>query len=144
MITVRREVGAALEAVWAVLADGWRYPSWVVGATRVREVDPAWPGVGARLHHSVGTWPLLLDDTATVLACVPKRELVLRSRAWPVGRTEVRLTLDERADGCEVVLSEEVHGGPGRLLPPPARAALVGPRNAETLRRLAYLAEGSR
>jgi hypothetical protein len=142
VVTVRREVAAAADAVWAVLADGWRYTSWVVGATRMREVDPAWPGVGAQLHYSVGTWPLLLDDTATVLVCVPKRELVLRSRAWPVGRTEVRLTLDEGAAGCEVVLSEDVNGGPGRLLPPPARSALIGPRNAETLRRLAYLAEG--
>ena len=26
-------------AVWAVLADGWLYPVWVVGAARMREVD---------------------------------------------------------------------------------------------------------
>jgi uncharacterized protein YndB with AHSA1/START domain len=142
VVTVRRDVGAAADAVWAVLSDGRLYPSWVVGATRMREVDPAWPGVGAQLHYSVGTWPLLVDDTVTVLACVPKRELVLRCRAWPVGETEIRLTLDERADGCEVVLSEEVRGGPSRLLPPQARSAMIGPRIAETLRRLAYLAEG--
>ena len=142
VVTVRREMDAPADAVWAVLADGWLYASWVVGASRMRDVDPAWPGIGARLHHSVGTWPLLLDDTTTVLGCVPKRELVLRGRAWPVGETEVRLTLGERADGCDVVLSEEVRGGPGRLLPSPARSALIGPRNAETLRRLAYLAEG--
>jgi hypothetical protein len=142
VVTVRRDVGAAADAVWAVLSDGRLYPSWVVGATRMREVDPAWPGVGSQLHYSVGTWPLLVDDTVTVLACVPKRELVLCGRAWPVGETEIRLTLDERAAGCEVVLSEEVRGGPARLLPPQARSALIGPRNAETLRRLAYLAEG--
>jgi hypothetical protein len=142
VVTVRREVGAAVDAVWAVLADGWLYPSWMVGVSRMREADPAWPGMGAQLHHSVGSWPLLMDDTTTVLACVPKRELVLRRRAWPVGETEVRLTLDELAAGCEVVLSEEVRGGPGRLLPSPARSALIGPRNAEALRRLAYLAEG--
>jgi hypothetical protein len=143
VVTVRREVGAAVDAVWAVLADGWMYTSWMVGASRMREVDPAWPGVGAQLHYSTGTWPLLLDDTATVLSCVPKRELVLRGRAWPVGEIETRLVLDERAAGCEVVLSDEVRGGPGRLMPSPARSALIGPRNAETLRRLAYLAEGA-
>ena len=142
VVTVRRDVGAPVDAVWAVLADGWLYPSWVVGASRMREVDPAWPGVGTQLHHSVGTWPLVLDDTTTVLACVPKRELVLRARGWPLGEAEVRLTLDERADGCEVAMSEEVRSGPGRLLPPPVRSVLIGPRNAESLRRLAYLAEG--
>ena len=142
VVTVRREVGVAVDAVWSVLADGWLYPSWVVGASRMRDVDPAWPGVGAQLHHSVGTWPLLVNDTTTVLASVPKRELVLRGRAWPVGEAQVRLTLEERADGCAVVMAEEVRSGPAQLLPAPARSALIGPRNSETLRRLAYLAEG--
>jgi Polyketide cyclase / dehydrase and lipid transport len=142
VVTVRRATDAAVDAVWAVLADGWLYPSWVVGASRIREVDPAWPGVGAQLRHSVGPWPLLLDDTTTVHACVPKRELVLRGRTWPLGEAEVRLILQERADGCEVVMSEEARSGPVRLLPPPARTAMISPRNAETLRRLAYLAEG--
>jgi uncharacterized protein YndB with AHSA1/START domain len=142
VVTVRREISAPVDAVWAVLADGWLYPSWVVGASRMREVDPAWPGVGAQLHHSVGTWPLLLNDTTTVHACVPKRELVLRGRAWPVGEAEIRLTLEERADGCEVAMSESPRSGPALLLPSPARSALIGPRNTETLRRLAYIAEG--
>jgi hypothetical protein len=73
--------------------------------------------------------------------CVPKRELVLRGRAWPMGGAEVRLTLEEQGGGCEVVMSEEARSGPARLIPPPARSALIGPRNTETLRRLAYLAE---
>lgn len=142
VVTVRREINAPISDVWAVLADGWLYPSWVVGASRMREVDPAWPGVGAQLHHSVGTWPLLLNCTTTMHACVPKRELVLRTRAWPVGEAEVRLTLEERADGCEVTLSENARSAPARLVPPPARSVVIGPRNTETLRRLAYLAEG--
>jgi uncharacterized protein YndB with AHSA1/START domain len=142
VVTVRRDMDAPVDAVWAVLADGWLYPSWVVGASRMRDVDPAWPGVGAKLHHSVGTWPLLLDDTTTVLACVPRRELVLRARGWPMGEAEIRLALQERADGCEVTMSEDARSGPGRLVPPPVRAALIAPRNTESLRRLAYLAEG--
>jgi uncharacterized protein YndB with AHSA1/START domain len=142
VVTVRRDIDAPAGAVWAVLADGWLYPSWVVGASRMRAVDPAWPGVGAQLHHSVGTWPLLLNDTTTVLACVPKRELVLRARGWPMGEAEIRVTLEERAEGCEVAMSEDARSGPGRLVPGPARSALIGPRNVESLRRLAYLAEG--
>jgi hypothetical protein len=143
VVTVRREIDATVAAVWAVLADGRLYPSWVVGASQMRAVDPAWPGVGAQLHHSVGSWPLLLSDTTTVLACVPKRELVLRVRAWPMGEAEVRLTLEDRTSGCcEVVMAEDARTGPARLVPGPVQSATIGPRNAESLRRLAYLAEG--
>lgn len=49
-------------AVWAVMSDGWLYPVWVVGAARMREVDDHWPAVGSWLHHSVGIWPLLIND----------------------------------------------------------------------------------
>ena len=142
MVTVRCDIDATAEAVWTVLSDGWLYPSWVVGASRMRDVDPAWPQVGARLHHSVGSWPLLLDDTTTVLACVPQQELVLRARAWPAGAAEVRLRLASRDGACEVVMAEDVVSGPGRLLPPSVQGALLAPRNGESLRRLAYLAEG--
>ena len=31
------------EDVFAALGDGWLYPSWVVGASRMREVDETWP-----------------------------------------------------------------------------------------------------
>ena len=48
--------------VFAVLGDGWLYPTWVVGASRMRAVDPAWPAEGAHLHHSLGAWPVLFDD----------------------------------------------------------------------------------
>jgi uncharacterized protein YndB with AHSA1/START domain len=142
VVTVRRDVNAPASAVWAVLSDGWLYPSWVVGASRMRAVDPAWPGVGAELHHSVGAWPLLIDDTTTVLASVPKRELVLRARGGPVGEADVRLTLTEHGEGCEVEMAEDAVSGPGKLIPAPVRAATIAPRNAESLLRLAYIAEG--
>jgi hypothetical protein len=59
-----------------------------------------------------------------------------------MGEAEIRLTLEERAGGCEVTMSEDARTGPGRLVPPPVRSALIAPRNTESLRRLAYLAEG--
>ena len=40
----RRSVDAPAEAVWDVLADGWQYATWVVGASRVRAVDPGGRG----------------------------------------------------------------------------------------------------
>ena len=41
-----RSIAAPAEAVWAVLADGWQYATWVVGASRVRAVDAGWPQGG--------------------------------------------------------------------------------------------------
>ena len=61
-VVVRRTIQAVPARVWAVLADGWLYPSWVVGASRMRDVEESWPAPGSQLHHSVGLWPLLLDD----------------------------------------------------------------------------------
>ena len=140
---VSRIVNAPPDAVWSVLADGWVYAAWVVGASRIREVDHGWPQVGCRIHHSVGLWPALIDDTTHVLACREGTELLLKARAWPAGEAHVRITLTaERADHTTVRMAEDATGGPGRLIPRPLRQALIGPRNVETLRRLALLAEG--
>ena len=54
------------EDVFAVLADGWVFPTWVVGASRMRDVDEAWPAEGSHLHHSFGVWPAVIDDKTTV------------------------------------------------------------------------------
>jgi hypothetical protein len=56
---------------------------------------------------------------------------------------DIVLRIEPRAGGgSTVVMSEEIVSGPSQVLPQPARAALIGPRNKETLTRLAYLAEG--
>ena len=67
MIGVNRRAQAAPDRVWAVLADGCSYVSWVVGASRMRAVDERWPAQGATLHDSVGLWPALLNDETQVL-----------------------------------------------------------------------------
>jgi hypothetical protein len=67
MTEVTRLVDAPPAEVFATLADGWTYPLWVVGAAHMRAVDPAFPAVGSKLHHSVGLWPLLIEDTTEVL-----------------------------------------------------------------------------
>lgn len=143
MSTNRRSVDATPDQVWEVLADGWLYPLFVVGASRMRAVDDSWPGVGARLHHSVGTWPLLVDDTTEVLDLEEGARLRLRARAWPSGDAEVVISVD--ADGpttsC-VSLVEDAVSGPAVLVPPPLRHAQLHLRNTETLRRLALLVEG--
>lgn len=140
---VTRAVAAAPSAVWSVLADGWVYATWVVGASRVRAVDQAWPAPGSRIHHSVGVWPLLLDDTTSVEECTPDQWLVLRARGWPFGEARVILEiLPQGSDACLVRMAEDAVAGPGQMIPGPARQALIRPRNVESLRRLALLAEG--
>lgn len=138
----RRVVHASPEDVWAVLADGWLYPLWVVGATRMRAVDAAWPAVGAHLHHSVGVWPAVLDDSTEVLEATAPAHLKLRARGWPAGEAEVELHLAPHAEGTEVTIHEDAVSGPGRLVPGPVRHAKLAIRNRETLRRLAFIAEG--
>lgn len=142
MIEVRRQSTATVDDVWDVLADGWSYASWVVGASRVRRVTPDWPAEGAVLHHSVGAWPVLLDDSTTVVLSRPGSTLALQARGWPLGEARIEIALTPVEDGgCTIAMSEDAVAGPGRLVPYPLRAVGITPRNTETLRRLAYLAE---
>jgi hypothetical protein len=136
-----RVVEATPSQVWNLLADGWLYPLWVVGATRMREVDDHWPSPGAKLHHSVGLWPLLIDDTTEVLESVPEQLLHLRARGWPVGEAEVVLRLRRAGSRTEVAIEETLVSGPGRLVPTLVLDPVLKWRNSETLRRLAFLAE---
>lgn len=142
MSTTKRVVEAPPGEVWAVLADGWLYPLWVVGAARIRGVDASWPKPGSRIHHSVGMWPLLIDDETEVLAARDSRFLHLRARGWPVGEAEVKITLTPSDAGTRVVLEEDVVSGPGVLVPEPFRGLSLTWRNVESLRRLAFIVEG--
>jgi hypothetical protein len=137
MVTVRRATTAGADAVWAVLADGWRLPAWVVGAARVAAVDRTWPVVGAQLRYG---WPLVLPGSAEVTACIPGRELALHGRT-PFGGVDVRVRIDDAPSGCVLEITEDVVSGPAHLVPARARSAAIGARNVETLRRLALLSE---
>lgn len=136
-----RTIRARPDKVWDVLADGWLYPLWVVGATRMREVDDDWPAVGSRLHHSVGVWPLVLDDNTEVLEVDPGRSLRLRARGWPMGEAEVVITLTPEGSGTRVDLAEDAVRGPGLLVPKFLRGPMIRWRNVEALDRFAHIAE---
>jgi short-subunit dehydrogenase/uncharacterized protein YndB with AHSA1/START domain len=140
---VSRSVAAPAEAVWAVLADGWFYATWVVGASRVRAVDDAWPQPGSRLQHSFGPWPAVISDATVVEEAQEPHRLVLKAKGWPMG--EARVSIEVVRDGpgsCTVSLAEDAVTGPGKVVPMPLRQAMILPRNREALRRLAYIAEG--
>jgi uncharacterized protein YndB with AHSA1/START domain len=141
MSTNTRVMDATPDQVWEILADGWLYPLWVVGASRMRDVDDTWPAVGSLLHHSVGAWPLLLDDTTEVLESNPGSLLRLQARAWPAGHAEVVLHLRPQGQRTEVVIEENATSGPASLMPKPLQDPPLAWRNVETLRRLAFLAE---
>jgi len=137
-----RTANCTPDAVFAVLADGWLYATWVVGASRIREVDDNWPQVGSKLHHSVGVWPLLLDDETEVLEMDAPRLLRLKARAWPAGEATVTLSLEPSPAGCTMTIEEHASAGPATLVPQPVSEAFLHARNEEALRRLAMLAEG--
>ena len=137
-----RVLACAPEDVFRVLADGWVYPSWVVGACRMRAVDDRWPGAGSELHHSFGVWPALIDDKTVALEWDPPRRMVMRARGWPIGEAQVTIVVKPRGHGCIVRIQEEAVAGPGRFIPQRLLDIALHRRNDETLHRLAYLAEG--
>lgn len=141
MITMKRTVHASPADIWDVLADGWLYPVWVVGASRMREVEDGWPAEGSRLHHSLGAWPALINDDTEVVESRAHSLLSLRGRGWPLGEVAIVIRLRPVGADTEVVIEEDVVAGPGHLVPKPVRAVALRWRNIETLRRLAYIAE---
>ncbi len=141
MSTTTRIIHGSPDAVFDVLANGWSYSQWVVGASRVRDVAPDWPAEGTRIHHSVGAWPFLINDTTTVRRSERPILLELIVRAWPSGEGVVRITCRAQGDGTEVTMEEDATKGPALLVPRPVRDLALDRRNREALRRLAILVE---
>lgn len=137
-----RHVTVPPERVFEILADGWTYAGWVVGASHIRAVDPHWPAPGSRIHHAVGPWPLVIRDTTTVREVTTGRRVLLRVRVWPAGEGDVEFVVDPEAGGLAstVTMTETLVNGPWRLLGPVVDS-LLRVRNIETLNRLAALAE---
>ncbi|GLW29358.1 SRPBCC family protein [Actinoplanes regularis] len=145
MAEVTRTIRTAAEQVYAILADGWTYSDWVVGTAHIRDVDASWPEPGTRLHHKVGPWPLSINDTSTVIALKPGRELTLRARIWPLGEAVVHITLEPINPGeTRVTMYEEFQEGPLHWFNNKITDLALHGRNAEALLRLAELAEHSR
>jgi hypothetical protein len=130
------------EHAFAVLCQPRHYGFWVTGSRAVHEHDPEWPAVGATFRHSQGKWPLVISDTATVLACEPPHRLELEARVRPLLVARVVLTIRPDARGCRVRMEEIPTGGllaPVLALPP--WPAFLSGRNLESLRRLRWLSE---
>lgn len=142
MTTVHHEVSATPEQVWAVLADPYRYPDWVVGARRIRGADDTWPDPGAVLHHELSRFPAMgIEDSTTVLESERPHRLVLRARARPAGVARVVITVAAAGEGARIEMEEKAVEGPASLVPERILARLLRSRNAESLRRLGELAQ---
>lgn len=140
MIGVQRKTSATPAQVWSVLANGWLYSAWVVGASRIRDVDPNWPQAGAKIHHSVGVWPALLSDETVSLES-SAGHLELSAHGWPVGTARVRLHVEKTDDGSLLTMDEYAETVPARWIPTNVQRLSTAPRLKECLNRLALLAE---
>ena len=129
------------ERVWEVLAQGWTYTQWVVGNSRMRAVDSNWPEPGATIRHSIGIWPLVINDATVVEESDPPHKLVLLARLGPMGAARITLLLQETPQGCRVEMIEVPAKGPMGLIPDSIALATAYPRNRECLWRLGALAE---
>ncbi len=144
-MAVTRDTSASREQVWAVMADGWTYSQWVVGNSRMRAVDAHWPEVGSTIRHSIGIWPLVLDDVTVVERCERAQLLVLLAKGRPLGKARITLRLsDIPGGGCRIEMSEVPVGAPMGWVPKRVALAAAAPRNRECTWRLAALAERRR
>jgi uncharacterized protein YndB with AHSA1/START domain len=131
------------EAVFAVLDDAAAYPRWVVGARRVRAVEPSWPAVGSRFHHAVGTAAGELHDSSIVLERDRPRRMVLRVQFRPAGTARVEIDVAAAGAGSRITMKEVPEKGlisklPGFVVEPVLRL-----RNALSLQRLRHEIERS-
>jgi len=136
-----RQISASAQQVWSVIADGWTYSQWVVGNSRMRAVDKDWPLPNTTIEHSIGVWPLVINDRTIAEECKRYEGVVLLAELGPFGAARITLRLFDNADGCRVEMEEVPVRGPMSLIPDFAAELAVYPRNVECLRRLAALAE---
>lgn len=132
---------ASPEAVWAVLADGWRYAEWVVGAKAIRDVDREFPKAGSKLYHRFGVGRFTIDDSTVIEEVEENKRIVLRARARPAGVARVIVELEPTPDGGTTITMEEYPtSGIAKAIDNPLLRGAVAARNLEALRRLKNLA----
>lgn len=133
-VEVRRTLPHPVDEVFAVLADPYTYPSWLVGAQRMRAVDADFPSPGSQFHHSVGlAEDATVDDVSSVLSVDPPHRLELEVEVGPIHGI-VELLVEEADDGSLVRFRERPSGF--AVVTTPFTRPALGARNTESLRRL--------
>jgi len=134
MTTVEVTIAAPRADVWEALVDVRTYPSWLIGARRIRAVDEHWPAPGSAFHHVVGAGPVRIADRTRSVAVDPLSRFELDVRAWPALRATVVFELRDAVEGTHVSM-EEHPMGPHRVLAP-VLAPLTQLRNRASLAQL--------
>ena len=127
--------------VFAALMDPKAYPEWVVGARRIRRVDPEWPRPGSSFHHESWLGLVPVRDRTFLLEADPERSVVLNARLRPAGTAGVTLKLEAESGGTRVRMNEKFIKGVAAKVWNPVFDMGMWLRNAESLRRLKRLVE---
>lgn len=139
-----RQIDASPAAVFAVLVDPESYPKWLVGADRIRQVDPDWPTIGSKFHHVVGFGPFKIADSTEVIDIDEgggMLRLKVRARPFISAFTTLRVVGDYRRS--VVTFEEEPAIRTIGNLVRPVLDPTVHVRNHRSLRRLAAVVEGA-
>jgi hypothetical protein len=134
-------IRATPDAVFDSLDDAYAYPRWVVGARRIRYVDPNWPAEGSRFHHAIGTFVAELHDSTLVISRDRPDTVELEVRFRPTGVARVRISVVSEQHGTRVTMEETPTKGPICWLPYAVTDRVLTIRNAISLRRFQHLCE---
>lgn len=107
MTTIERTLPHDRHDVWGALVDPTTYPSWLIGADAIREIDGDWPDPGSAFHHRVGVGPLKVRDRSRVVAIEPEVRLVLDIRASALIQAKVTFELAALDDATRLRFTEE-------------------------------------
>ncbi len=141
MAYTSRTLVAPREAVWEALIDPHTYPDWLIGASRIRDVDRSWPGVGSRFHHRVGVGWLSIPDYSEVVDIDPGRLLRLKVKARPLVSAVVTFVLISDETGTAVAIEEEPELRTIGNVVRPMMDPTIHLRNHRSLRRLDRLVQ---
>jgi uncharacterized protein YndB with AHSA1/START domain len=136
-------IAASPQKVFELLSDPRTYAYWVVGSREIRAADPNWPEAATAFDHTVGVPPFVIKDDTRVLSALAPVMLELRANGGPLGSALITLQLQPEGNGTRVTMIEDpverwraiALGLPGHFL--------IKARNAESLRRLKQLGEGT-
>ena len=143
MAYASREISASPAHVYAVLIDPRSYPSWLSGASEIREVDADWPAPGSRFHHRVRFGPFSIADSTQMIAAQPGKRIELAVRARPFISAIVTFVLVGDDRGCMVSFEEEPRIRLVGNLVRPLLDPMTHVRNHHSLKRLEQVATRS-
>lgn len=113
----RIQLPAPPEKVFDVLVDPYSFPKWVLGAKRIRGVDPDWPRPGSAFHHASGAGgELTVKDKTELITMNPPSSLVLQAYLRPLGIVRIRILLESGRLAGTTLLTIREAPAPGTRL----------------------------